>query len=102
MLNIPHNEKDDEDGIPEYIVVTDVLDLHGFFPEQVPEIIDEFIMNARHLDLSHLRIIHGKGKSKMKWMVRKELEKNSHVDQFGDAPVDLGGWGATIVVLKRK
>jgi len=33
------------EGIPESIVVTDTLDLHGFFPEQIPEIIEAFIDN---------------------------------------------------------
>ncbi len=37
---------DDEEAIPEYYIVTDVLDLHGFFPEQVPEMIQAFIENA--------------------------------------------------------
>lgn len=82
-------------------VVTDVLDLHGFFPEQIPEIIDEFIKNGLNLKLHRLRIIHGKGKSKLKWVVYKELEKNPYVDKFGDAAPEFGGWGATIVELKR-
>jgi len=86
--------------VDDYIIVTDVLDLHGFYPEQVSEIIDEFIQNARLLKLQHLRIIHGKGKSRLKWEVYQELEKNPHVAYFGDAPPESGGWGATIVDLK--
>ncbi|NIV92306.1 DNA mismatch repair protein MutS [candidate division KSB1 bacterium] len=92
------NEKED---FPEFYIVTDVLDLHGFFPEQVPEIVDEFIKNARSLKLNRLRIIHGKGKSKLKYRARKALEKNKHVADFGDAPPEIGGWGATIVILKE-
>ena len=64
-------------------------------------IVDEFIKNAIHLKLYHLRIIHGKGKSKLKWIVCQELEKNPHVEKFNDAPPEIGGWGATIVELKR-
>ena len=30
----------------DYFYVTDDLDLHGFFPEQVPDIVNEFIWNA--------------------------------------------------------
>ncbi len=60
---------DDEEAIPEYYIVTDVLDLHGFFPEQVAEMIQAFIENAVSLGLHRVRIIHGKGKSKLKWMV---------------------------------
>ena len=87
--------------IPQYFIVTDVLDLHGFFPEQVPEMIDEFIHNAIRLKLQQLRIIHGKGKSKLKWVVHKELKNNPHVANFKDAPPEIGGWGATIVELKQ-
>lgn len=82
-------------------VVTDVLDLHGFFPEQVSEMVTEFINNAMALKLHRLKIIHGKGKSKLKYVVRKELENNPHVAEFGDAPPESGGWGATIIVLKE-
>ncbi len=95
----PDNVNDEED-FPEYYIVTDVLDLHGFFPEQVPEIIAAFIENARELGLKRLRVIHGKGKSKLKYVVRKELERNLHVAEFGDAPPEIGGWGATMVILK--
>ena len=84
----------------EYYVVTDVLDLHGFFPQQVPEILEEFIQNALNLKLYQLRIIHGKGKSKLKWIVHRELNKNEDVIDFYDAPPEIGGWGATIVELK--
>jgi len=90
-----------EEILPEYVVVTDVLDLHGFFPEQVPDMIQDFIENARELGLRHLRIIHGKGKSKLKWVVHQELRSNPHVAWFGDAPPELGGWGATVVELKE-
>lgn len=89
-----------DEQIPEFIEVTDVLDLHGFFPEQVPEMVDEFIKNALQLKLYRLRIIHGKGKSKMKWIVRQVLKDHPDVTSFRDAPPEIGGWGATIVELK--
>ncbi len=93
-------KKDKNDAsLPEYFVVTDELDLHGFFPEQIPDIVQAFIENALDLRLPRLRIIHGKGKSKLKYMVRKELEAISAVADFFDAPPELGGWGATIVLL---
>ncbi|HEX9652679.1 MAG TPA: Smr/MutS family protein [bacterium] len=100
MEDFEKTNDDDDEEIPEYYIVTDVLDLHGFFPEQVPEMVEAFIDNAIELRLTRLRIIHGKGKSKLKHVVRKELEKNPHVAEFGDAPPEIGGWGATIVLLK--
>lgn len=85
----------------EGVVVTDLLDLHGFYPEQVPEIIFEFIHNAESLGLRSLRIIHGKGKSKLKWAVLRELERYPQIASFCDAPPEFGGWGATVVYLKK-
>ena len=86
--------------LPGHIVVTDTLDLHGFFPEQIAEIIDTFIQNAVDLRLGKLRIIHGKGKSRLKYEVYQALRSNSHVTSFRDAPPDSGGWGVTVVELK--
>jgi DNA-nicking Smr family endonuclease len=85
--------------VPEQIVVTDTLDLHGFFPEQIPEMIEAFIENAQHLRLAKLRIIHGKGKSRLKHTVHRALMTNPQVHVFYDAPPHSGGWGTTIVEL---
>jgi len=91
-----------EEDLPEFVAVTDVLDLHGFFPEQIPELIRDFIDNAIELNLTSLRVIHGKGRSRLKYEVREELEGNPHVAWFGDAPVGCGGWGATVIELKER
>jgi len=98
----PRSPEQEEETLPDAVVVTDVLDLHGFFPEQVPEMLQEFIANAERLGLRTLRIIHGKGRSKMKWTVWRELEKYPQVASFRDAPPELGGWGATVVYLREK
>ncbi len=87
------------EGIPESITVTDTLDLHGFFPEQVPEIVDAFIDNALHLGLIKVWIIHGKGKSRLKFEVYECLRQSPFVIRFYDALPDSGGWGKTVVEL---
>ena len=94
------NGKSEEDT-SKFFVVTDVLDLHGFFPEQIPDIVRDFIDNAVEKKLKSLRVIHGKGRSRLKYEVRKELQTNPHVAWFGDAPIGYGGWGATIIELKE-
>lgn len=101
-----HKREMDEDTSEEDLasgqyIVTDTLDLHGYFPEQIPAMIQDFIGNARTLKLHRLRIVHGKGKSRLKYEVHKALKINPHVEVFGDAPPESGGWGATVVVLKR-
>ena len=80
--------------------VTDTLDLHGFFPEQIPEMIEAFIQNALDLGLSGVKIIHGKGRSRLKYEVHKALRAHPSVTDFHDAPAHSGGWGATIVSLE--
>lgn len=88
------------EGIPDHIVVTDTLDLHGFFPEQVKEIVRDFIENALELKLKQVKIIHGKGKSRLKFEVYQALKNHPHVIRFSDSSPESGGWGATIVELK--
>ncbi len=92
----------EDENLPEYIEVTDVLDLHGFFPEQIPEVMEEFLRHAQELGLVNLRVIHGKGKSKLKWAVHQVLKNHPQVLWFGDAPPGYGGWGATIIELKTR
>jgi len=93
-----------ENDIPEEfkqgIRVTDTLDLHGFFPEQISDAMESFIENARELQLKTLRIIHGKGKSRLKYEVHQVLKKSPHVQKFYNASSESGGWGATIVELE--
>lgn len=89
-------------GIPHAIQVTDALDLHGFFPEQIPEMITAFIENARSLQLTELRIIHGKGRSRLKFEVHQALKSHPDVVSFHDAPPESGGWGVTLVHLNAR
>jgi DNA-nicking Smr family endonuclease len=89
-----------DNPFPEPVRVTDVLDLHGFFPEQIPEVLGEFIRNAVELRLNMLRIIHGKGRSRLKFEVIRFLGDCPEVARFYDAPPESGGWGATVVELR--
>ena len=93
-------ERGTADEFPEAYVVTDFLDLHGFFPEQVMEMVDEFLENARRLGIEEVRIAHGKGKSVMRREVWKLLEGHPLVTDFRQAPPDRGSWGATIVRIR--
>lgn len=84
------------------IRITDVLDLHGFFPEQVPEVLEAFLDNAIELHLKEIKIIHGKGKSRLKFEVYRYLDSHSKVLTYRDALPHQGGWGATLVELKSE
>jgi DNA-nicking Smr family endonuclease len=95
-------ETPSDDPFAEPVRVRDVLDLHGFFPDQVPEVLDAFLENARDLGIRTLRIVHGKGKSRLKFEVLRFLASRRDVASFHDAAPESGGWGATIVEIARE
>jgi len=86
---------------PVKIDIEDVLDLHTFKPRDVPELLEDYIFECIKAGIFSIRIIHGKGKGVQKKRVQKLLKINPKVESFQDAPPEAGGWGATIVELKK-
>jgi dsDNA-specific endonuclease/ATPase MutS2 len=89
------------DEEPIRIPVTDILDLHTIPPRDVKAVTEEYLEEARRLGLSALRIIHGRGIGVQREVVRGVLAKSGYVLEYGDAPAEAGGWGATVVTLRR-
>jgi dsDNA-specific endonuclease/ATPase MutS2 len=85
---------------PVRIPVTDVFDLHSVPPRDAKAVIEEYLEEANRLGLKALRIIHGRGIGVQREMVRSVLAKKDYVADFGDAPAEAGGWGATLVTLR--
>jgi DNA-nicking Smr family endonuclease len=83
------------------IPITGELDLHTFQPGEVKDLLGEYISACIEKKIFSLRIIHGKGKGILKQKVHSILKKNPHVAAFTDAPAEAGGWGATLVSLKK-
>ncbi|MFQ5525588.1 MAG: Smr/MutS family protein [Thermoanaerobaculia bacterium] len=79
--------------------IEDVLDLHTFLPKDVPNVVRDYLDAAYESGLRQLRIIHGRGTGTQRKTVRTLLERDSRVIDFGDAPLEAGGWGATWVTL---
>ncbi len=90
-----------DDPEPIRISVTDVLDLHSVPPRDAQAVVEEYLIEAQRLGLNALRIIHGRGIGVQREMVRKILARTEFVESFGDAPGEAGGWGATLVTLRR-
>lgn len=90
-----------QDEDPVRIPITDVFDLHSVSPRDVAPIVEEYLEEARRLGFQALRIIHGRGIGVQREAVRSILAKTPFVESFSDAPGEAGGWGATIVTLRR-
>jgi dsDNA-specific endonuclease/ATPase MutS2 len=85
---------------PIRIPVTDVLDLHTVAPRDVRPVVEEYLVEAQRLGFKALRIIHGRGIGVQREIVRGVLRRTAFVKEFEDAPLEAGGWGATIVTLE--
>jgi DNA-nicking Smr family endonuclease len=81
--------------------INGVLDLHTFQPGEVKDLIPEYLAECRKRGIFQVRIIHGKGIGTLRRTVQSILEKLAYVDSFKTAENDAGGWGATIVTLRR-
>ncbi len=88
------------DEEPIRIPVTDILDLHSIPPRDVKAVVEEYLFEARRLGLRALRIIHGRGIGVQRDTVRAVLARTEFVAEYRDAPMEAGGWGATIVTLR--
>jgi dsDNA-specific endonuclease/ATPase MutS2 len=87
---------------PVKIPIEDHIDLHTFRPEEVSELLPEYFEECIKNGILTVRVIHGKGKGFLKKGVLDLLKKSPVVESFKDAHVESGGWGATIVELKKE
>ena len=82
------------------IPVDGVLDLHTFRPNETADVVNEYLLACVDKGISHVRIIHGKGKGVQRKTVHSVLERLDFVASFKEAEETGGGWGATVVTLK--
>ncbi len=75
--------------------IEDVLDLHGFRPAEIRDVVRGYLDEAHAAGLRRVRLIHGKGIGVQREAVRRILEADRRVLAFGDLPAQHGGWGAT-------
>ncbi|MBE0658890.1 MAG: Smr/MutS family protein [Bryobacteraceae bacterium] len=80
--------------------ITDTIDLHAFAPRDAKTAVEAWLEAAHARGFKALRIIHGRGIGAQRDMVRKVLARTPYVLEFGDAPAEAGGWGATVVTLR--
>jgi DNA-nicking Smr family endonuclease len=96
------DEEDDAPFDPEAAVelpIDGVLDLHGFQPREVKELVPEYLAECRGRSILEVRIIHGKGDGTLRRIVHAALDRLDFVKAYALAGHDAGGWGATRVDL---
>jgi dsDNA-specific endonuclease/ATPase MutS2 len=92
-------ERDNDDSVP--LPINGVLDLHTFRPVDVKDLVPEYLAECRTRGILQVRIIHGKGTGTLRETVHAILRRSPIVARFAIADETGGGWGATVVELRR-
>ena len=91
----------DENDEPIRIEITDVFDLHSIPPRDVKAVVEAYLEEAHSKGFTAIRIIHGRGVGVQREIVRTVLSRTEYVMAYGDAPLEAGGWGATVATLRQ-
>ncbi|HRY48665.1 MAG TPA: Smr/MutS family protein [Candidatus Paceibacterota bacterium] len=75
------------------------LDLHTFRPQDVKDLVVDYLDACARKGIGSVRIIHGKGTGALRETVHGVLRRHPRVRHFRLAGELMGGWGATLVEL---
>lgn len=90
----------DQDEEPLEMPVESELDLHTFRPQDLGDLIPDYLEACRAKGILEVRVIHGKGIGNVKRSVEAILQRLPFVESFSPASALYGGLGATIVKLR--
>jgi DNA-nicking Smr family endonuclease len=96
------NDDGGESQPPVDLPIDGVLDLHTFRPDEMGELVPDYLEQCRELGILQVRVVHGKGMGNLKRGVEAILARLPEVASFGEAGAHYGGTGATIVNLRPK
>ena len=82
------------------VPIDGVLDLHTFRPQDVKEVVLEYLAACRQKGILEVRVVHGKGIGQLRQTVHALLGKHPDVVSFSLAGEFYGGAGATFVHLR--
>jgi len=90
----------DDDAPVEY-PIDGTLDLHQFAPRDTKEVVLEYLRVCLEKNILAVRIVHGKGIGVKREIVHKILREHPNVVSFRHEGGTGGGWGATVVDLRK-
>ena len=76
-----------------------ILDLHGLRADEAVERLDKFLSDALINGFDEVLVYHGIGTGKLAYAVRTFLSTYPSLVSYGDAPINMGGFGATLIKL---
>jgi DNA-nicking Smr family endonuclease len=94
------NGPDSGEQGPIELPIDGVLDLHTFRPQEIKELVPDYLRACHERGILRVRIIHGKGIGNLRRTVHALLLRHPQVASYALASEAFGGWGATIVHLK--
>ena len=90
-----------DDGEPAELPIDGELDLHTFRPDEVAELVGDYLDECRRRGIFEIRIVHGKGTGVLKRVVWEWLRGHPYVEDFRLGETGEGGGGVTVVRLKE-
>ena len=84
------------------IPIDGILDLHGFRPADIGDLVEVYLCECRLRGVLQGRLIHGKGNGTLRETVHMTLRKLSFVKGFRLGDESSGSWGATLFELQPK
>jgi dsDNA-specific endonuclease/ATPase MutS2 len=85
---------------PIELPIDGTLDLHTFRPDEVKDVVREYLAECRERGILQVRIVHGKGIGTLRETVHATLARMPEIESYRLGEEASGGWGATIVLLK--